>query len=601
MFKKLTITEALPYLLIAITLLTAKLLLISAYGNATPYWDQWDAEANLVYRPWLEGNLAWTDLFLAHNEHRIFTARVLALLLWMANGKIWSPILQMEVNATLHVLALCILIYFTARALPEQKKPALFMFAAAVFSIPFGWENTLSGFQSQFYFLLLFSFIFLGSMASCKTYSPKWWGGVFAGLLCTVTLASGTMTIIAGTSILILRRVLDRSKSNVALSAILLLAVIAIISFVTTPNIPAHASLKAHSLLEFLRAFGGILSWPDRKVGLGLLVIHLPLAIFMINIVRDSSFRTRDHYFITAIGIWLIGQFASIAYGRAGGFDASRYLDLFAVGLIAGFASLLIFLNEEKSNKLIHVAALVWLSIVAFGFISSSHRLADELKEKSLQSKAQEQNVRNYLCTADAQNIYGKPFLYIPYPDPAHLKFFLDNLQIRSILPGNIYEPNAKHPIAGDGEPFCPPGSLAHPFSLEAWDGKSISDIPATTKALANGWEGTDFSKSSIAGLKVLGSIIQSENDTGFITVLVKRGEKILFRTGPRVKGQFVLINNGGVGKFYTDAPIALEWVLMSFDSALLPDEFQVTFIDAGTGWGEWSAIALLSVQTSTK
>ena len=401
------------------------------------------------------------------------------------------------------------------------------------------------------------------------------------------------MTIIAGISILVLRKILDRSQSNVALSAILPLAVIAIIAFATTPNIPGHASLKAHSLLEFLRAFCGILSWPSRKASLGLLVVHLPLAIFMINIIRNPSFRTRDHYFIAAIGIWLIGQFASVAYGRAGGFNASRYLDLFAVGLVAGFASLLVFLDGEKSNKLVQVAILGWISVVALGFISSSRILANDLKEKSLQGKAQEENVRNYLCTADVKSIYDKPFLYIPYPDPAQLKLFLDNPRIRSILPGNIYGPNAKHPIAEDGEPFCPPGSLVHPFNLEAWDGKSISDIPSATKTLVNGWKGTDYSKSRLAGLKIMGSFIQSENDTGFITVLVRRGEKILFRTGPRANGQFVLINNGAIGKFYTDVPIATEWVLLSFDNSQLPDEFEVSFIDAGTGWGEWSAIAL--------
>lgn len=601
MFKKIKNSGAAPYLFMAAFLITAKLLLISVYGNATPYWDQWEAEANLLYRPWLEGNLAWTDFFSAHNEHRIFTTRVLALLLLELNGRIWDPILQMGVNAVLHALALCTLVYFSVRTLPEDKKSALFIFVAAIFSIPFGWENTLAGFQSQFYFLLFFSFIFLWSMASCKTYSPQWWGGVVTGLLCTVSLASGTLTIIAGISILILRRALDRSKSNVALSATFPLAAIAIISFVTTPNIPGHASLKAHSVLEFLQALRAILSWPDQKTGLGLLVIHLPLAIFMLKVVRDPSFRTSGHYFIVAVGIWLIGQFVSIAYGRALGFNSSRYLDLFAVGLVAGFVSLLVFLNDEKSNKLVHTATLIWISIVALGFITSSHNLANELKTKALQSKEQEQNVRNYLCTNDAQNIYGKPFLYTPFPDPDRLKFFLDNPQIRSILPGNIYGPNANHPIAADGEPFCPPGHLVRPFSPEAWDGKSTSNIVATAKVLIDGWKGTDYSKSKLPELKVFGSMAQSDNDTGFITILVRRGEKVLFHTGPRVKGQFILINNGGIGKFYTEAPIAAEWALLSFDNTQLPDEFEVTFIDAGTGWGEWSAIALLDTQALSK
>src|SRR6266576_6839573 len=48
-----------------------KLWLINFYGNATPVWDQWDAEAKNLYKPFLDGTLSWHQLFAAHNEHRV--------------------------------------------------------------------------------------------------------------------------------------------------------------------------------------------------------------------------------------------------------------------------------------------------------------------------------------------------------------------------------------------------------------------------------------------------------------------------------------------------------------------------------------------------
>ena len=57
-----------------------KIWLISYNGNMTPFWDQW-AEANGVYRAYLNHTLTSRQMLNPHNEHRIFTTRLLALLL----------------------------------------------------------------------------------------------------------------------------------------------------------------------------------------------------------------------------------------------------------------------------------------------------------------------------------------------------------------------------------------------------------------------------------------------------------------------------------------------------------------------------------------
>src|SRR5690554_2887113 len=49
----------------------SKLALLNAFASPLPFWDQWDAEAANLYKPYLDGSLSWQALFASHNEHRI--------------------------------------------------------------------------------------------------------------------------------------------------------------------------------------------------------------------------------------------------------------------------------------------------------------------------------------------------------------------------------------------------------------------------------------------------------------------------------------------------------------------------------------------------
>jgi hypothetical protein len=594
-FKKIDVINILSYLGFAILILSSKLILVTFYGNAIPVWDQWDAEADHLYRPWIEGSLQWLDFFLPHNEHRIFTTRLLALFLLELNNKIWNPILQMQVNAILHITALSVLLFHLNKLLSKNNRAILFIFSALLFSIPFGWENTLSGFQSQFYFLLLFSFIFLWSMSTYEIYKAKWWLGVLAGILSLLSLASGALTILAGTLILLIRKITIKDK--IPISSILLLLTITVLAISLTPTIPVHAALKAQSAGQFLLALFKIASWPEQKIGIAFLIIQSPLLLFATQILLNKKYQAPPFIFIIAMTAWLLGQFISIAYGRAIGETSSRYLDIFSIGLLLNFSALIFLSSHDDSRhkSLYRMGIIIWLIFIISGFLGSSNKLLIDLQTKKIQSLEQEKNVRAYLCSDDITHLQNKPFLFIPYPNAERLKSLLDNPAIRTILPENIHRHNPLQTITSDGEPFCDPGSLIQPFSISKWD-NDISNIVTTSSIKDNSnWLGSDYFKSTIPGLKIIGSLINSENDTGMITLHLHRGQKIIFRSGPRVAGQFILINKGGHGKFYTELPLSIEWSALEFSNSELPDEFDVTLIDASTKWGEWSAIALQS------
>jgi hypothetical protein len=105
------------------------------------------------------------------------------------------------------------------------------------------------------------------------------------------------------------------------------------------------------------------------------------------------------------------------------------------------------------------------------------------------------------------------------------------------------------------------------------------------------GWTGSDFARSKIEGLQVLGSYVAGDSDVGEVVLNVNRGDKIMYRSGPTVGNQVIELL--GTEASVISLPAAAEWTVLEFSSRQLPAQFQIRFADRGRGWGEWSAIAL--------
>jgi hypothetical protein len=424
--------------------LAFKLALIARYGNATPFWDQWEAEADLLYRPWLEGSLRLQDLVAPHNEHRILTTRLLALALLELEGRVWNPILQMQVNAVLHALALSVLLIFLAKPLPFGYRVALFTFGAALFCIPYGWENTLAGFQSQFYFLLLFSFLFLWAMSAYPTGSPSWWLGVGCGVLAYLSLASGATALLAGAVALLIRRYRFKHEA-VALWSVFLLIGMAATAVLLTPTVPYHAELKAQSLAQFSSALLRAAAWPENGILFGGPVLQIPLLIGLAAALWSRKVKDPVYVFGVSLAIWVAGQVTSIAFGRVTAVGAPRYTDLYAISLLLNFFVLLVLARQSAPHARYRyvIGGVLWLSLLVMVFVAWSSRYETQLQEKAAQGLRQEDNVRRYLCSGDASHLNNKQRLDIPYPSAEALKRYLDQPTIRLVLPGNIYPRNA--------------------------------------------------------------------------------------------------------------------------------------------------------------
>ena len=416
-----------------------KLWLIGNYGNAIPFWDQWDAEAANLYQPYLKNTLSWTELFSLHNEHRIFTTRLLDLGL-LAVNKTWNPLIQMVVNAGLHIIVLVTTVRLLSRVIGLNYGPALLLFSLILFGIPFGWENILTGFQSQFYFVTLFSVIALWQLITKAPFSTGWWGGIAWGILSFLSFASGAFVFAIAMFIHLIFYLAALRRDKKQLFAILILTLLFVLCFWLTPSLGGSGT----SASDVFTALKTVLGWPMPSGFIAALIRNSPALLFSIIMFWQRPPAKDYRWFLLAMVAISFGQAVSIGYGRASGCLSPRYLDLYALNILSNFACLISMAqNQFRIQRTFTITATcAWTSvIIIFLGIYAGENLPSELERKRSTSITQVTNTKNYLQTHNYDFLKDKPHLEIPYPSSERLAILLDSPVIRSILPSNINLP----------------------------------------------------------------------------------------------------------------------------------------------------------------
>lgn len=433
----------------ALVLLAAKFWLIATYGNNTPYWDQWDAQAAYLYAPWLAGDLRLDVLVSAHNEHRILFTRLLALALLQVNG-LWNPLLEMGVNAILHFAAVLSAALLLGRAAAVRHASVLLLAAGVLlYCVPFGWENTLSGFQSQFYFVVVFSLWALWMLQS-PAFGRRWWIGILLCACAYFSLASGILVTAAAASVIVLRMLAGQGRRRDPLALLLLLAMF-LVGYLTTPTLPGHAAMRAASAWQFMDGTITALAWPffDDEMAL---VRNAPLLVLLVVVGHERP-RPRDpRWYILGVGAWSVLVAMALAFGRGGGVVAPRYLDLYAVAVLANAAALLALAVPAlgtRHRKAAFTALLAWTFVCAASFerLAASPILARTLAIKRDASHRQQVNLAEFLRTRDVAGIAQKRLYELPYPDAQRLARITSDPKLVAILPPEL------QPV--------PPGSVA--------------------------------------------------------------------------------------------------------------------------------------------
>jgi hypothetical protein len=416
----------------------ARFYFVETFAIPLPYWDQWDAEGDFLLRPWIEGRLELRQLWQPHNEHRIFPTRLLSLLIFNVTG-VWDNLTGARVNILLAAcIPLIILLFLMRQKALHGPRWLVLVAIVAQFSLPFAFENLLVGFQSQFYFLIIFTLL---AIILAVRYSDSLLAMVCVlvlSWLSVLTMASGILTPLAVTGVFALQGVARRKFNWKYLGLVVALLGLSVAGYAIMPQIEANQIYRSRNIPEVTRALRFILAWPASEGWSAVVALWLP-GLAMVPWLLRSRTCSRADLFMAGCVMWSLAQAFAIAYGRGQsmGSVSSRYTELFTIGLIgnAWFAARFIEITVKKPR-------IAWLGAVFFfvfimGHITRYSQDMENVHESHNLSLKQESNVRKYLKTGDP-SVLVQPQFEIPYPDSVRLRSLLDNPTIRNILPSYL-------------------------------------------------------------------------------------------------------------------------------------------------------------------
>jgi len=411
---------------------------VENFAVALPFWDQWDAEWVGLLKPWIEGKLRLSHLLVGHNEHRILPTRLTTLLIFICTGT-WNNLIEARLNIPLSALTPMILIWLLWKeGQIFGSKWLVIVIILAGASLPFSWENILIGFQSQFYFLSLFTL----SALALAVYRPDQPAAMFLILffcvLSILTTASGLLTSMAVAVVYLLGSFIRARFSSKSFLMVITLLTMSLIAYFTMPVVDGHYLLHAETLWEFIKSAIRIMGWPLRgsQLHIGLMwlpsLIAIPLLILRRQIVRID---------LLMIGcfVWTGMQIAALAYGR--GHEIlhmpSRYSEVLLFGL-AGNSWFIIRLPDtfgktKRIRKLLVVLGAAFYSATFIGFMQRTKGDFKTLKEERERRITQTSNVCQYLASNNF-TLLNKTGFQLPYPNPTKLQQILDDPQLQKVL-----------------------------------------------------------------------------------------------------------------------------------------------------------------------
>lgn len=416
-----------------LAVLAARVWLVNSAGSALPYWDQWDAEALGLYRPWLAGTLEPAALLAPHNEHRIVLTRLLDLALFAVTGG-WNPWWQLLLNAALHAAAAGLLAIVLPRPAAAGRRALMLGGLALLFAVPAGWQNALWGFQSQ---VLLATLLAIGALAGLTgAGSGGWrgWTGWLCALLALGATGAGPLVALAAVPIVVLA-VVERRAAWWHLAALALVLAAGAALHVT---VPAHAPLRAAGAQQFCAVLLHALAWPWVDTPALALVVQAPALWLLGQLARTRRLPDGGERLLLALLLWSWLHAAAIAWSRGAGLPdgrpLSRYQDPLVIGAVAQCA---ILLRLVATSPRARIPGLLWGGCVLAGLLLlTTHVLSVNLPPKRRQDRDALAAVRAYLSTGEAAVFTATPAVASAlHPDPAVVRRVLDDPVLRPSLP----------------------------------------------------------------------------------------------------------------------------------------------------------------------
>lgn len=436
--------QMLQTLALFLIVMGVRFAIVSQYGSDLPYWDQWDAEGQELIKRYFDGTLTFKHWFAAHNEHRCFFSRVIALSTTILNGQ-WDARVEMLINAVICAVAASWLYYYTVAGLKGViQRWAWFAAIVIVYAFPFGWENTIAGLHSQWYLLAMFSIISIALLGNYLAFSWQWQIGCLLLFSALFTMGSGLMASILVISLLLVILIRERNDWRATLRSTIptymICTAVAIAGLLLTVKIAGHAKYQAQSSGHFVEAFTACLAWPYLGHNWWGLVNWLPFLAFLTAFVAKFTGSGRTERLAVGLGLWVLLQSAAMAYSRAAIVYSARYFDVFGYGLIVNFLCILLLFQLIRPSwkyAVIIPFVLVWLGVNGTNLYNLSFN--GGLYNRKFFYDVQVANTGAYIATDDPGFLIPKrDKKELPYPNTELLGNWLKDRSISSVLPASV-------------------------------------------------------------------------------------------------------------------------------------------------------------------
>lgn len=421
-----------------------RLVVVAIFGSPLPFFDEWDAGALGLYKPYLDGQLDIWALLSRLNEHIIFTSRLLNLITFELAGE-WNVRLQMAVNGAIYAGLAAGFAGALLPLVPVAHRLKLLAFCVVLFAPPLDTEIVTMGMNAHFYFVILFSVMGLGWCIAHPAFSWRWLLGIAACGLGYLSMASGAVTPLIAALVAVLQMVRGGRRSAAAewIGAALLVAFgAAMIAYV--PDLPYHDRYKAHDLGQLFSAVVQIASLPLTSI-VGVIIVQAPIVVLFIRMVRAPQQFDRRLWFVIGIAGWVAAQMIVVAHGRATDVLNSRYLAVVPLLLATNYVAVL---SLAPRARLLKGAAAAWVFVIVLAVMAVTNvatwRAMDKMKARLDTWQA---HLTEYMTTRDLAKYAAVPTAELPYPDATALAGVVDLPEVRAALASEIRPADADRSI----------------------------------------------------------------------------------------------------------------------------------------------------------
>jgi len=182
--------------------------LVAHYAVNVPVTDQY--ELIPMYQKMDHHTLGFSDLWMQHNEHRIFIPRTIQV--FMGRADHWDIRVEILTSLCVALVGFTALILLIRRSpLPEGARLFVLALTSLWFFSPVQWENWIWGWQLEWFMCIaavLWTMYFLYRMPSSKQPNRNRWlaGAIATATVATYCLGGGQLVWLGGLAMLLVQR-----------------------------------------------------------------------------------------------------------------------------------------------------------------------------------------------------------------------------------------------------------------------------------------------------------------------------------------------------------------------------------------------------------